>query len=128
MNGVHDMGGMHGFGPVDVERDEPVFHHRWEGVVRAMMQRTNGRDYNLDEFRHAVERMPSEEYLRAVYYERWLHAVETLLLEKGVISKAEAADGHATQPPPEAARDTEPQPKLPPPFHPPHPVTTPHPH
>ena len=37
MNGVHDMGGMHGFGPVDIERDEPVFHQRWEGIVRAMM-------------------------------------------------------------------------------------------
>ena len=88
MNGVHDMGGMHGFGPVDIERDEPVFHQLWEGVVRAMMARTNGRYYNLDEFRHAVERMPSDEYLRATYYERWLHAVETLLLEKGVITTA----------------------------------------
>jgi nitrile hydratase len=118
MNGVHDMGGMHGFGPVDVERDEPVFHDRWEGVVRAMMQRTNGRYYNLDEFRHAVERMPSEEYLRAVYYERWLHAVETLLLEKGVITQSELTGGHATHPAPEAARDTEPRPKLQPRFQP----------
>ena len=116
MNGVHDMGGMHGFGTVDIERDEPVFHHRWEGVVRAMMQRTNGRYYNLDEFRHAVERMPSDEYLRAVYYERWLHAVETLLLEKGVITKTELAGSHAKNPAPEAARDTEPRPKLQPRF------------
>jgi hypothetical protein len=86
MNGVHDMGGMHGFGPVKIERDEPVFHERWEGVVRALMHSTNGRYYNLDEFRHAIERMPSEEYLRASYYERWLHSVETLLEEKGVLS------------------------------------------
>ena len=54
------MGGMHGFGPLEIERDEPVFHHKWEGVVRAMMARTNGRYYNLDEFRHAIERMPAE--------------------------------------------------------------------
>ena len=112
MNGVHDMGGMHGFGPVDIERDEPVFHQRWEGVVRAMMARTNGRYYNLDEFRHAVERMPSDEYLRAVYYERWLHAVETLLLEKGVITSTELTEGHATSPAPAATRDTEPRPAL----------------
>ncbi|HEX2681105.1 MAG TPA: nitrile hydratase subunit beta, partial [Candidatus Dormibacteraeota bacterium] len=95
MNGVHDMGGMHGFGPVVVERDEPVFHAEWEGVVRAMMQRSTGRYFNLDEFRHAIERMPSDDYLRASYYERWLHAVETLLLEKGVITQAEIAKGHA---------------------------------
>src|SRR5207237_1472409 len=93
MNGVHDMGGMHGFGPIDIERDEPVFHHRWEGVVRAMMARTNGRYYNLDEFRHAVERMPSHAYLSASYYERWFHAVQSLLLEKGVISEAALAAG-----------------------------------
>src|SRR5437773_11064128 len=109
MNGVHDMGGMHGFGPVDIERDEPVFHHRWEGVVRAMMQRTNGRYYNFDEFRHAVERMPSDEYLRAAYYERWLHAVATLLLEKGVITTDELTDGHAVMPAPPATCHSEPR-------------------
>jgi len=87
------MGGMHGFGPVVTERDEPVFHARWEGVVRAMMQRTNGRYYNLDEFRFAIERMPPDDYLRAGYYERWLHAVETLLVEKSVITREELAQG-----------------------------------
>ena len=90
MNGVHDMGGMEGFGPLQIEKDEPVFHERWEGVVRAMMARTNGRYYNLDEFRHAIERMPAEDYLKASYYERWLHAVETLLFEKGAIEGGKA--------------------------------------
>lgn len=83
------MGGMHGFGPVRVERDEPVFHHRWEGRVRALMGRTVARYYNLDEFRHAIEKMPAEDYLRATYYEKWLHAVESLLIEKGVVTVAE---------------------------------------
>jgi nitrile hydratase subunit beta len=87
VNGVHDMGGMDGFGQLQIERDEPVFHQRWEGIVRAMMARTNGRYYNLDEFRHAIERMSPDEYLRASYYERWLHAVETLLHEKGVLAQ-----------------------------------------
>lgn len=100
MNGVHDMGGMHGFGAVQAEPDEPVFHAGWEGVVRAMMQRTNGRFFNLDEFRHAIERMPSDEYLRAAYYERWLHSVQTLLLEKGVITAEELAAGKASGPAP----------------------------
>lgn len=79
MNGIHDMGGMHGFGQVTVEQDEPVFHERWEGVVRALMSKTVGRYYHLDEFRHAIERMPPAGYLEAGYYERWLHALETLL-------------------------------------------------
>jgi nitrile hydratase subunit beta len=93
------MGGMHGFGPVVRERDEPVFHAAWEGKVRAMMGRTRGAGYyNLDEFRHVIERMPAEDYLRASYYERWLHSVETLLLEKGVITADELASGRSSRP------------------------------
>ena len=88
---------MHGFGPVIAEADEPVFHARWEGHVRALMQRTVGRYYNLDEFRHAIERMPPDEYLRSSYYEKWLRAVQTLLLEKGVITTEELSGGHALQ-------------------------------
>ena len=94
------MGGMHGFGPVLAEKDEPVFHSAWEGKVRAMMNRTIGRYYNLDEFRHAIERMPADAYLRASYYEKWLGAVETLLVEKGVITRTELESGRPSQPAP----------------------------
>ena len=95
---------MHCFGPVIAEPDEPVFHARWEGQVRVIMGRTVGRYYNLDEFRHAIERMPPDEYLQSSYYEKWLHAVQTLLLEKGVITAEEFSNGHALQqaPPPSA--------------------------
>jgi len=91
---------MHGFGPVIAEPDEPVFHARWEGHVRALMQRTVGRYYHLDEFRHAIERMPPDEYLRSSYYEKWLHAVQTVLLEKGVITNEELAKRQALRPAP----------------------------
>lgn len=93
MNGVHDMGGMHGFGKVVAERDEPIFHARWEGTVRAIFERTNGRYYNLDEFRRTMERMPADAYLRASYYEKWLYAIETILKEKGVVTADELAKG-----------------------------------
>lgn len=89
------MGGMHGFGPVQPEPNEPVFHARWEGTVRAIASHTFGRYFHLDEFRRTIERMPAEEYLRSSYYERWLHAIQTLLLEKGVITDEELATGHA---------------------------------
>ena len=88
MNGVHDLGGMHGFGPVVAEKEEPVFHAPWEGRVRAFMRATLGRYYNLDEFRFAIE--------------RWLHAVETLLVEKGVVTAAELASGRVHSPLPAA--------------------------
>jgi nitrile hydratase subunit beta len=106
------MGGMHGFGPVVAEKNEPVFHSRWEGRVRVMMTRTVGRFYHLDEFRHAIERMPPHAYLRASYYEKWLHALETLMVEQGVITPEELRSGHAAGPAPKASLAQELRPEL----------------
>ena len=90
MNGIHDLGGMHGLGPIPVEPNEPVFHHDWErrvfGVVMAAL---GGGQYNVDQFRHAIERMAAPDYLTNSYYEHWLHAMETLFQEHGTISRAE---------------------------------------
>src|SRR5688572_19732999 len=73
MDGVHDLGGMHGFGPVEREADEPVFHAPWEAVVVAIRRsRIMGRFFNIDEFRHGIERMDPAHYLGSSYYERWL--------------------------------------------------------
>jgi nitrile hydratase len=74
------MGGEMSHGPVIVERDEPVYHARWEGRVHGMMRRLlAARVFNLDQFRHTVEQMPREEYLASTYYERWLAALERLV-------------------------------------------------
>lgn len=90
MNGIHDMGGMHGFGPIVRERDEPVFHSEWERRMFAIALAVMGRRcFNVDEFRRTIERIPPDEYLRASYYERWLRAVENLLIGKGVVERAE---------------------------------------
>ena len=90
MDGVHDLGGMQGFGRVEREEDEPVFHARWEAEVWAMMRAAGGGGvYNVDEFRHAVERMRPAEYLAATYYEKWLAGMTRLFLEKGVLTEAE---------------------------------------
>jgi nitrile hydratase beta subunit len=88
MNGVHDMGGMDGFGPVVPEKNEPVFHAEWErrvvGLARAVMWRVNP-----DESRHAIERIPPARYLASSYYERWLAAAETILVARGVVTREE---------------------------------------
>jgi len=90
MNGVHDLGGMHGFGPINPEPNEPVFHHEWERHVFGVMMATfGGGHFNVDQFRHAIERMGPVEYLTGSYYEHWLASLETLLTERGVISQAE---------------------------------------
>ena len=89
MNGIHDCGGMEGLGSVVVESGEPIFHAGWERRVFALLWAVGCNGFwNLDEFRHAVERMPAGTYLGTSYYEHWLHALETLLIEKGVVSRA----------------------------------------
>ena len=90
MNGAHDMGGMHGFGPVVREENEPVFHAEWEktAVMLSRVIRMRG-IINIDEFRHGIERMPPAEYLASSYYERWLSSLERNLVEKGVITQQE---------------------------------------
>jgi len=88
MNGVHDMGGMDGFGPVVREADEPLFHADWEGRIAALASLMLWR-FNADETRHAIERIPPARYLASSYYERWLAAAETLLVERGVVTREE---------------------------------------
>lgn len=106
MNSVHDMGGMHGLGPIAPEQDEPVFHAPWEG--RAVGLALAAWAWNADAWRHAQERIPGLDYLRMSYYERWTTALETLLVETGLVSRQEiearqaAAGAPSVAPPPPA--------------------------
>ncbi|HTE84381.1 MAG TPA: nitrile hydratase subunit beta [Dehalococcoidia bacterium] len=96
MNGVHDLGGMQDFGPVVREENEPVFHAPWERVVYAISRAMGYAGINnIDEGRHAIERMDPAEYLGASYYERWLDGRTRLLREKGVITDKELDDRQA---------------------------------
>ena len=93
MSRINDVGGVEGFPAIVQELDEPPFHADWEAHVFAMNRALIGRGiYNLDEFRDAVERMPPSQYLAASYYERWFHAINTLLVEKGVLTATEMSD------------------------------------
>lgn len=95
MNGVHDMGGMHGMGPIQHEKNEPVFHEPWEGRVYAMTRvvRAGGGRQNLDNSRHQLELMAPEQYLRMSYYERWFARLVDQLMKNGVITQAELESG-----------------------------------
>lgn len=77
MDGVHDLGGLHGFGAVPIEADEPMFHEPWEGrvwvMIGSLVRRTT-----VDRFRYTIEQMPPAEYLGSSYYSRWLWAAERL--------------------------------------------------
>src|SRR5437588_12621773 len=81
---------MQGVGPVVVERDEPTFHGEWEARTFAVAGGAVGAGgFNTPMFRHAIERMDPGHYLTSSYFEHWLTAVATLLVEAGMISKGE---------------------------------------
>ena len=87
MDGIHDMGGMHGFGPIAIEEDEPLFHGEWEGRVVGIIRLTpvcipGG-------MRNAIEQMDPAEYLRSSYYEKWLHARIEGCIAAGAITRNE---------------------------------------
>ena len=99
MNGVHDMGGMDGFGKVEAEPNEPPFHSSWEGRVLAM-QRAMGYAgaWHIDHSRYAQETLPAPVYLLSSYYQRWTLAMEKNLVNRGYVTRDELAAGHALAP------------------------------
>lgn len=99
MNGVHDMGGMDGFGQVEPEANEPVFHAEWEGRVMAMMRAMGyAGAWNIDMSRASRENLPPDVYLTSSYYRKWALGMEDLLVERGLAAADELAAGHALHP------------------------------
>jgi nitrile hydratase len=99
MNGVHDMGGMDGFGQVEPEANEPVFHAEWEGRAMAMMRAMGfAGAWNIDMSRASRENLPPDVYLSSSYYRRWVLGMEDLLVERGLASNDELKAGHALHP------------------------------
>jgi len=104
MNGVHDMGGMHGFGAVVAETDEPLFHAAWEARVLALVLAMGAwRRWNIDSSRYQREQIPGEQYLRMSYYERWLTALVEQIAACGLATRAELTRG---APDPQAPKQT----------------------
>ena len=99
MNGVHDMGGMDGFGPVQPEENEPVFHADWEARALAM-NRAMGFSgaWNGDISRYAKEQLAPDVYLSSSYYRRWILGLEWMLVDNDLVSTDELAAGRALRP------------------------------
>ena len=100
MDGAHDMGGAKGFGPVVPEPNEPVFHGDWERRAFALtvaMARPGG--WNIDMSRFARENRPPEDYLSKSYFQIWLAGLETLMIERGLVTREEIEAGKVLLPP-----------------------------
>jgi nitrile hydratase len=98
VNGVHDMGGMDGFGTVEPEPNEPMFHTAWEARVLAMVRAMGAAGaFNIDASRFYREALPPVVYLGSSYYKKWLLGLEDLLVDRGYIAADEIATGRATK-------------------------------
>jgi len=90
MNGAHDLGGMQGLGPINPEKNEPVFHAPWEKRAFAITLASGALgNWNIDMSRFSRERLHPQLYLQTTYYEKWLLGLQSLLIENGLLTQAE---------------------------------------
>ena len=98
-NTIHDMGGMHGFGKVEPERDEPPFHAAWEGRVHALQRAMGAAElWTIDGGRASLETLPPVTYLSSSYYQRWFLGLEQRVVAFGLVGADELAAGRSLRP------------------------------
>ena len=96
MDGVHAMGGMHGFGKVEPERNEPVFHAQWEARCLALNRAMGAIGaWTIDEGRVGIEALPPAVYLARSYYGKWALRLENMIVQRGLADAEEITAGHA---------------------------------
>lgn len=97
MTYIADLGGMRGLGPVQASPAEPVFHENWERqICSTNMAVWFAGAWCADENRHSMEKMSPEHYLHTSYYEHWLHFMENLLVDKGIVTWEEVHTGKSS--------------------------------
>jgi nitrile hydratase beta subunit len=97
MNGIHDMGGMQGMGPIEYENNEPVFHAAWEGRVHAMNSAMGATGKLKGGLRPPIESLSAIDYLRMSYYEKWLFSLTERMVAGGAVTRAELESGRPAE-------------------------------
>src|SRR5215813_188394 len=97
MNGIHDMGGMQGMGPIEYENNEPVFHAPWEARVYAMNRAVGATGKLKGSLRVPIESLTAFEYLRMSYYEKWLSSLTERMVASGLVTRAEIESGRPAE-------------------------------
>jgi nitrile hydratase beta subunit len=104
MDTVHDLGGTQGFGPIPnvSEDDSALFTEDWKARVWALAMMTMGKlstdqtGWTLDWYRHVLERLPPDLYLRLDYFEKWILAMMATSIDEGVADVGEFAAGRSS--------------------------------
>ncbi|MCH9672209.1 MAG: nitrile hydratase subunit beta [Gammaproteobacteria bacterium] len=96
MDGIHDLGGRHGFGPIDVNEPEEQFHEPWEARVRGIVNAmSRAPDWNLDWFRHCRELIDPVDYLSRPYFDQWVQTYCAMMINSGWATTEEVSSGKA---------------------------------
>ena len=99
MDGIHDLGGRHGFGPIDVNEPEEPFHAAWEGRVWGLVRSlTRLPGWSIDWFRHCRELIEPVDYLSRPYYDQWAQSYAAMLVSSGAATVAEIVNGKSRGP------------------------------
>lgn len=98
MDGIHDLGGRQGFGPIDVDDDERPFHAAWEGREWAIAQCARVPGLTIDWWRHCRELILPDDYLTRPYFDSWAQTDFATYIEAGLITLDEVDAGHSLDP------------------------------
>ena len=93
MDGIHDLGGKEGYGPIEVDDDENPFHEDWEGREWGIAQCARAPGITIDWWRHCRELIMPEDYLGRPYFDSWAQTDFSTYLEAGWISEEEISAG-----------------------------------
>lgn len=95
MTRVHDMGGRFGDGPVVPEpQGIPVLEAEWQARALAVTLAAGSLgQWNIDMSRHARECLSPRDYARFSYFEKWIAALADILVQTGVLTPEDLADG-----------------------------------
>lgn len=94
MNSVHDMGGMHGMGPIEPGKNNAMIPERWEARVAALRNALGvWRKWNIHGIRYSIEQIPAADYLRMSYYEKWFASLIELIVKSGLATRTEIESG-----------------------------------
>lgn len=96
MDGIHDVGGRQGFGPIEVTESDPPFPTEWEARAFGItISVTAASDYSVDKFRYTREQLPPLEYLTSAYFEQWMRGTMAMLVGSGLVTAKELATGRS---------------------------------
>ena len=93
MDGIHDLGGKQGFGPIEVDDGEDPFHHDWEGREWGIAQCARTPGITIDWWRHCRELIMPEDYLERPYFDSWAQTDFSTYIEAGWITLDEIDAG-----------------------------------